>query len=103
MIHAVLSNGQRPEYGTVTVSFPFSREEYDRVMEQLASLEIGDPSKQDCVVNEIDGFFTVLKITEDYCVNIDELDYLAKQLNSSDDDPAEQYQRERHPRMGGIK
>ena len=57
MIQAVLSNGQRPEYGTVTVSFPISREEYDCVMEQLASLEIGDPSKQDCIVNKIDGFF----------------------------------------------
>ena len=92
MIQAVLSNGQRPEYGTVTVSFPISREEYDCVMEQLASLEIGDPSKQDCIVNKIDGFFTVLKITEDHCVNVDELDYLAKRLDSFDDGEAAQFQ-----------
>ena len=73
MIQAVLSSGQRPEYGTVTVTFPISQE---------------DPSKKDCVVNEIDGFFTVLKITEDHCVNVDELDYLAKRLDSFDDGEA---------------
>ena len=88
MIQAVLSSGQRPEYGTVTVTFPISQEEYDRAIEQLASLGIGDPSKKDCVVNEIDGFFTVLKITEDHCVNVDELDYVAKRLDSFDDGEA---------------
>ena len=87
-----MSNGQRPEYGTVTVSFPISREEYDRVTEQLVSLEIDNSSKTVCVVNEIDGFSTALKIMEDHCVNMDELDYLAKRLDSFDDGEAAQFQ-----------
>lgn len=41
---------------------------------------------------EIDSFFSVLKIMENLCVDLDELDYLAKRLDSFDDGEAAQFQ-----------
>ncbi len=61
MIQAVLTKGQHPEYGVVTVPFPVPRKEYDHVMELLVPLEIGDPVARDCHIEEIDGDFPVLK------------------------------------------
>ena len=48
--------------------------------------------KKDCKVMEIDSFFSVLKIMENLCVDLDELDYLAKRLDSFDDGEAAQFQ-----------
>lgn len=58
----------------------------------MEALEIGDPQKKDCKVQAIDSFYSVLKITENLRVNLDELDYLAKRLESFDDGEAAQFQ-----------
>lgn len=92
VISAVLSNANHPEYGVATIPFPIPKDQYDRCIELLSALEIGDPVKKDCKVMSVDSDFTVLKITENLCVNLDELDYLAKRLESFDAGEAAQFQ-----------
>ncbi len=82
VIKAVLSSAQHPEYGQVTVPFPVSDEEYDHTVEMLEPLGIGDALRQDCRVDELDSHYSVLKRLEGKSVNLDELDYLAKRLDS---------------------
>lgn len=91
-IHAVLSNANHPEYGQVTVPFPIQRADYGHVLELLAPLELGDAVKQDCKVDEIRSDFPALKQMEQTLVNVDELDYLAKRLDSFADYEVEQFQ-----------
>lgn len=92
MIQAVLSNADHPEYGVATIPFPIPKEQYDQCIEMVRALEIGDPFKKDCKVVAIDSSFSVLKITENLRVNLDELDYLAKRLDSFDVGEAAQFQ-----------
>ena len=82
MIQAVLGNPHRPEYGVATIPFPNPRDQSAPCMELLEALEIGDADKADCKVEEIDSFYTVPKRTEMLTVNVEELNYLAKRLDS---------------------
>lgn len=77
-MNAVLSNAAHPEYGQATIPLPIPREEYDHVIELLASLEIGNPVERDCKVDELIGTYPVLSCLEGQQVNLDELDYLMK-------------------------
>lgn len=92
MIQAVLTNGQHPEHGVVTVPFPIPREEYDHVIELLTPLKIGDTVTRDCHIEEIIGDFPMLKQLEQTNTNLDELDYLAKRLDSFDNYEKAQFQ-----------
>lgn len=82
MLKAVLSYPMHPEHGIVTVPFPISEEEYDHTMELLEGIDIGDVLRQDCYVVELDSRYPILKRLEGSEVNVDELDYLAKRLDS---------------------
>lgn len=92
MMHAVLSNSRHPGYGQPTVPFPIPRGAYDDTVAALASLGIGDPVGRDCRVDELNSSFLILKRLEKVAVNVDELDYLAKRLDSFDDGEAAQFQ-----------
>jgi len=96
MIQAVLSNPSHPEYGVATIPFPVPHDQYAHCMELLAALEIGDAVKADCKVEEVDSFFSVLKRTEMLTVNVEELNYLAKRLDSFDTGEAAQFQAMAH-------
>ena len=96
MIQAVLSNPSHPEYGVATIPFPIPRDQYAHCMELLAALEIGDAVKADCKVEEVDSFYTVLKRVEMLTVNVEELNYLAKRLDSFDTGEAAQFQAMAH-------
>ena len=96
MIQAVLSNPSHPEYGVATIPFPIPRDQYAHCMELLEALEIGDAVNADCKVEEIDSFYTVLKRTEMLTVNVEELNYLAKRLDSFDTGEAAQFQAMAH-------
>ena len=96
MIQAVLGNPNHPEYGVATIPFPIPHEQYAHCMELLAALEIGDAVKADCKVEKIDSFYTVLKRTEMLTVNVEELNYLAKRLDSFDTGEAAQFQAMAH-------
>lgn len=92
MMHAVLSNSRHPGYGQPTVPFPIPRGAYDDTVAALASLGIGDPVGRDCRVDELNSSFLILKRLEKVAVNVDELDYLAKRLDSSDINEAAKFQ-----------
>ena len=96
MIQAVLSNPSHPEYGVATIPFPIPSDQYAHCMELLEALEIGDAVKADCKVEKIDSFYTVLKRTEMRTVNVEELNYLAKRLDSFDTGEAAQFQAMAH-------
>ena len=96
MIQAVLSNPSHPEYGVATIPFPVPHDQYAHCMELLEVLEIGDAVKADCKVEKIDSFYTVLKRTEMLTVNAEELNYLAKRLDSFDTGEAAQFQAMAH-------
>ena len=89
---AVLGNAKHPEYGSATVPLPIPNDEYGHVMELLGTLGIGDVMERDCKVEEIQGGLPILKRLEKVAVNIDELDYLAKRLDSFDYIEAAQFQ-----------
>lgn len=82
MLRAVLSYPMHPEHGVVTVPFPVPDEEYDHTMELLEGIDIGDVLRQDCNIAELDSSYSILKRLENATVNVDELDYLAKRLDS---------------------
>ena len=96
MFQAVLSNPDHPDYGVVTIPFPIPHDQYAHCMELLAALEIGDAVKADCKVEKVDSFYTVLKRVEMLTVNVEELNYLAKRLDSFDTGEAAQFQAMAH-------
>ena len=96
MIQAVLSNPNHPDYGVVTIPFPIPHDQYAHCMELLEALEIGDAVKADCKVEKVDSFYTVLKRVEMLTVNVEELNYLAKRLDSFDTGEAAQFQAMAH-------
>ncbi len=96
MFQAVLSNREHPKYGVATIPFPIPRDQYAHCMELLEALEIGDAVKADCKVVAVDSFFSVLKRTEMLTVNAEELNYLAKRLDSFDTGEAAQFQAMAH-------
>ena len=96
MIQAVLGNPHHPEYGVATIPFPIPHDQYAHCMELLEALEIGDAVKADCQVQEINSFYSVLKRTEMLTVNVEEMNYLAKRLESFDTGEAAQFQAMAH-------
>ena len=96
MIQAVLGNPHHPEYGVATIPFPIPHDQYAHCMELLEALEIGDAIKADCQVQEINSFYSVLKRTEMLTVNVEDLNYLAKRLDSFDTGEAAQFQAMAH-------
>ena len=96
MMSAVLSNPSHPKYGVATIPFPIPRDQYTYCMDLLEALEIGDAAKADCKVEKTDSFYTVLKRAEMLTVNVEELNYLAKRLESFDTGEAAQFQAMAH-------
>ncbi|MBR2895371.1 MAG: hypothetical protein IKC03_06910, partial [Oscillospiraceae bacterium] len=93
---AILGNPNHPTYGVASIPFPIPKDQYEHCMDMLEELEIGDPHKKDCKVISIEGAFAVLKRTELLCVNLDELNYLAKRLEAFDVGEAAQFQAAAH-------
>ena len=89
---AALGNAKHPEYGVANIPFPIPQEQYESTMEMMRALEIGDALERDCCVEEITHGWPILKRLEKVAVNIDELDYLAKRLDSFDVGEAAQFQ-----------
>ena len=96
MIHAVLGNPNHPEYGVATIPFPIPHDQYAHCMELLEALEIGDAVRADCQVQEINSFYSVLMCAKMLTVNVEELNYLAKRLDSFDVGEATQFQAMAH-------
>ena len=91
-IKAALYNADHLEYGLVTIPFPIPRDQYDDTIKMLEALDIGDPRARDCTVEEIEGSVPSPKCLEGRKINVDELDYLAKRLDSFTDGELAQFQ-----------
>jgi len=96
MMEAVLTSRTHPEYGEITIPFPIPEEDYDRTMELLEELGIGDVLAQDCRIVKLESAYPVLERLEDAAVNVDELDYLAKRLESFWKSEKDQFQAMAH-------
>ena len=92
IFQAVLNNRDHPEIGVVTIPFPIPEEEYAHCLELLAPIGIDDPVEQQCNVVEIQSGYQTLSQMEGTLVNLDELDYLAKRLDSFCDGEDEQFE-----------
>ena len=92
VLRCVLSNAAHPEYGQVTIPFPIPVMEYERTLELLAAMELGARLKRDCRVDELESGFPILKRLEGVRANLDEMDYLARRLDSFDKYEAAQFQ-----------
>ena len=84
MIKVYISNAQHPEFGDVMVPLPIPSNEYESILDLLKAMEFGDAVQQDCHVEKMTGSFSILKRLKGSQVNLDELDYLAKRLDSFD-------------------
>jgi hypothetical protein len=90
MIRALLKNSERPELPAVSVTFPVT--EYADVYARLEAVGLGHIAISDCYVAEISGDYPILKRLEETEINVDELDYLAKRLESFDPYELAQFQ-----------
>lgn len=90
MIQALLSNRNRPDMPPVPVCFPIG--DYAGIYENLRSIGIGSVTVRDCFVKELGGDYPILKRLEETEINVDELDYLAKRLESFDKYELAQFQ-----------
>ena len=91
-IKAALYNADHLEYGLVTIPFPIPQDQYNDTIKMLEALDIGDPRAKDCMVEEIEGCVPSLKCLEGHRINVDELDYLVKRLDSFSDGELAQFQ-----------
>ena len=91
-IKAALYNAGHLEYGLVTIPFPIPQDQYNDTIKMLEALDIGGPRARDCMVEEIEGSIPSLKCLEGRKVNVDELDYLVKRLDSFTDGELAQFQ-----------
>ena len=92
MVRTVLSNAVHPEYGSIPLEFPIPDDQYDHTIAQLEKLEIGAVQNSDCKIDTLSSWYTVLEPLIGQLVNMDELDYLAKRVESFDDYEASQFQ-----------
>lgn len=91
-IKAALYNDDHVEFGMVSILFPIPQDQYDSTIQMLEALDIGDPRARDCMVEELQGPVPILKRLEGCRVNVDELDYLVKRLDSFADNELAQFQ-----------
>lgn len=90
MIRAILSNRQRPDLPPVSIAFPIAS--YSETYQKLEAIGVGHIARHDCFVKKLDGDYPVLKRLQETEINVDELDYLAKRLESFDQYELAQFQ-----------
>ena len=81
MIIAELKNGAYRDSYSIDITFPVDEES---MMEQLSGINIGDSNIADCYVAKISGDVPALCILENNCINVDEMNYLARRIDSFD-------------------
>jgi hypothetical protein len=79
MFVATLQNASRPDIGNVDIYFPI---EEDIMMSALNKIGITSSLVADCLIKNIDNSIPALKILEGTNINADEMNYLAKRLDS---------------------
>ena len=88
----VLSNPLQPNDGVATIPLPIPKSDYDNCIFILNALEIGSQFHADCKVEEISADAPILQCLVGSNINIDELDYLVKRMESFDKRELGQFQ-----------
>ena len=81
MIIAELKNGAYRDNYSIDITFPVDEES---MMEQLSGINISDSNIADCYVAKISGDIPALCVLENNCINVDEMNYLARRIDSFD-------------------
>lgn len=85
MFKASLENNNIPELGTVTVEFPIPEDQYEETIRALEKIKIGTTLDKDCCVADLRSTdCPALRRMINRMANVDELDWLGKQLESFD-------------------
>ncbi len=93
MFEATLKNGSCPELDPVAVEFPIPEDRYEETIRALEAIKIGRAGKQDCRIEEIfsancSGLVRLIGTM----ANVDELDWLSRQLEAFDEYELLQFQ-----------
>ena len=85
MFEATLKNRISAHFAPVTISFPIPEDQYEQAILALEKSQIGDARVQDCLVENVSApnCPALLRMTSTMA-NVDELDWLGKQLESFD-------------------
>lgn len=89
MIIATLRNASQIDAGSVEISFPV---EEDKMMSELEKIHVGNGIEPSCLVQNIGGAVPALRIFEGDLINPDEMNYLARRLDSFDSNELLQFQ-----------
>ena len=85
MFEATLKNRISAHFAPVTISFPIPEDQYEPTILALEKSQIGDARIQDCLVDDVEvpNCPALVRMTGTMA-NVDELDWLGKQLESFD-------------------
>jgi hypothetical protein len=83
IIRATIHNPERGETNAVRVDFPIR--DYEKTYDVLRTMGIGSATLRDCRVSSLESEYPVLNALSGADVNVDELDFLAKRLDSFSD------------------
>ena len=85
MFEATLKNRISAHFAPVTITFPIPEDQYEQAILALKKSQIGDARVQDCLVENVSApnCPALLRMTSTMA-NVDELDWLGKQLESFD-------------------
>ena len=86
IMKAVFKNQEHPEYGVMSLPFPIEMGKYEKNLEKLQEMGIGGTLERDCFIEKIITPYLPLKCLEGSRVNVDELDYFTKFLDSFSDE-----------------
>ena len=85
LFKASLENNNSPELGTVTVEFPIPEDQYEETVRALEKIKIGTTLDKDCCVAGLRSTdCPALRRMINRMANVDELDWLGKQLECFD-------------------
>ena len=85
MFEATLKNRSSAHYAPVTITFPIPEDQYEQAILALEKSQIGDARVQDCLIDNVHApnCPALVRMTGTMA-NVDELDWLGKQLESFD-------------------
>ena len=85
MFEATLKNRSSAHFAPVTITFPIPEDQYEQAILALKKSQIGDARVQDCLIDNVHApnCPALVRMTGTMA-NVDELDWLGKQLESFD-------------------
>ena len=85
MFEATLKNRISAHFAPVTITFPIPEDQYEQAILALKKSQIGDAGVQDCLIDNVRAVnYPALVRMTGTMANVDELDWLGKQLESFD-------------------